>query len=219
MDLSAWGEDTRLISGREHPHPGAQLSLFDTSEGFRHTCFITKESALNFDAAVLEFRQRGNARVEDRVRCWKDCGLQNLPFASFTQNLTWVATSLVVGALIAWAQMICLDGELKKAEPKTIRYRILHVAAVLVRRGRRLILRLDETWPWAGALRRAFLRLRTRSHNTLGPAPDPTTVILRGRDVNGQARGEPAPDEGLLAQWDPEYGLAGLRRRPRSAPN
>ena len=161
MDLSTWGEDARLICRREHPHPGAQLSLFDTSEGFRHTCFITNASALNFDAAVLELRQRGHARVEDRVRCWKDCGLQNLPFASFTQNLTWVATSLVAGALIAWAQMICLDGELKKAEPKTIRYRILHVAAVLVRRGRRLTLRLDETWPWAATLRRAFLRLRT----------------------------------------------------------
>jgi hypothetical protein len=34
MDLSAWGEDARLISRRERPHPGAQLSLFDTSEGF-----------------------------------------------------------------------------------------------------------------------------------------------------------------------------------------
>jgi hypothetical protein len=161
MDLSAWGEDARLISRRERPHPGAQLSLFDTSEGFRHTCFITNASALNFDAAALECRHRGHARVEDRVRCWKDCGLQNLPFASFTQNLAWVATSLIAGALIAWAQMTCLDGGLKVAEPRTFRYRLLHVGAVLVRRGRRLILRLDETWPWAGALRRAFLRLRT----------------------------------------------------------
>jgi hypothetical protein len=55
--------------------------------------------------------------------------------------------------------MTCLDGGLKVAEPKTLRYRILHVAAVLVRHGGRLILRLDETWPWAGALRRAFLSL------------------------------------------------------------
>jgi hypothetical protein len=161
MDLSTWGEDARLISRRERPHPGAQLSLFDTSEGFRHTCFITNASALNFDAAVLECRHRGHARVEDRVRCWKDCRLQNLPFASFTQNLAWVATSLIAGVLIAWAQMTCLDGGLKKAEPKTIRYRLLHVAATLVRHGRRLVLRLDETWPWAATLRRAFLRLRT----------------------------------------------------------
>ena len=161
MDLSAWGEDARLICRRERPHPGAQLSLFDTSEGLRHTCFITNASALQIDAAVLELRHRGHARVEDRVRCWKDCGLKNLPFASFTQNLTWVATSLIAGALIAWMQMTCLDGELKKAEPKTIRYRLLHVAATLVRHGHRLILRLDETWPWTEALRRAFLRLRT----------------------------------------------------------
>jgi hypothetical protein len=139
MDLSTWGEDARLICRRERPHPGAQLSLFDTSEGFRHTCFITNASALEIDAAALELRHRGHARVEDRVRCWKDCGLQNLPFASFTQNLAWVATSLIAGALIAWAQMTCLDGELKKAEPKTLRYRLLHVAAVLVRRGHRLI--------------------------------------------------------------------------------
>jgi hypothetical protein len=57
--------------------------------------------------------------------------------------------------------MACLEGELKKAEPKALRYRILHVAAVLVRRSSRLILRLGETWPWAAALQRAFLKLRT----------------------------------------------------------
>jgi len=160
MDLSAWGEDARLICRRERPHPGAQLSMFDISKGWRHTCFLTNADALQIDTAALELRHRRHARVEDRVRCWKDCGLQNLPFASFTQNLAWVATSLIAGALIAWAQMTCLDGELKKAESKTIRYRLLHVAATFVRHGRRLILRLDEAWPWTAALRMAFLRLR-----------------------------------------------------------
>ncbi len=124
MDLSTRGDHARLICRRERPHPGAQLSLFDTSEGFRHTCFITNASALEIDAAALELRQRGHARVEDRVRCWKDCGLKNLPFASFTQNLAWVATSLIAGALIAWAQMICLDDEpgvmALPASPKTV---------------------------------------------------------------------------------------------------
>ena len=161
MDLSDWGEDARLICRRERPHPGAQLSMFDMSEGWRHTCFITNASALHFDPAVLELRHRGHARVEDRVRNWKDCGLANLPFASFTQNQAWVAVSLLAGALLAWAQMTCLDGELAKAEPKTLRYRLFHVAALLVRRGRRLILRLDESWPWAEELRRAFVTLRS----------------------------------------------------------
>jgi hypothetical protein len=82
-------------------------------------------------------------------------------FASFTQNVAWVAVILVAGALITWVQMICVDGESTMAEPKTIRYRLLHVAAALVRRGRRLVLRLYESLPWAETLRRAFLRLRT----------------------------------------------------------
>jgi hypothetical protein len=161
MDLSSWGDGARLIMRRERPHAGAQLSLFDFSEGYRHTCFITNAPDNDGDVAVLELRHRGHARVEDRIRNWKDCGLANLPFASFTQNLAWVAASPVAGSLLAWAQLTCLDDELKKAEPKTLRYRILHVAAVLVRRGRRLVLRLDETWPWAPALQRAFLKLRS----------------------------------------------------------
>jgi hypothetical protein len=73
LPLAAWPEDTRLLMRRERPHPGAQLTLFDTSEGFRHTGFITNTEGT--DIAALELRQRGHARVEDRIRNWKDCGL------------------------------------------------------------------------------------------------------------------------------------------------
>jgi len=159
VDLSSWGAGTRLICRRERPHPGAQLSLFDQGEEFRHTCVITNTSGS--DIASLELRHRGHARVEDRVRNWKSCGLQNLPFEDVVRNMAWLAVTLVAGALLAWSQMLCFDGALAKAEPKTLRYRILHVAALLVRRGHRLILRIDETWPWAKDLERGFERIRT----------------------------------------------------------
>ena len=71
-----------------------------------------------------------------------------------------MATSLIAGALLAWSQMLCFEGALAKAEPKTMRYRVLHVAAVLAHRGRGLILRLDESWPWANDLSQAFAKLR-----------------------------------------------------------
>lgn len=41
MNLDAWPTGTRRIVRRERPHPGAQLSLFDTIEEIRHTAFIT----------------------------------------------------------------------------------------------------------------------------------------------------------------------------------
>jgi hypothetical protein len=46
------------------------------------------------------------------------------------------------------------------AEPKTLRYRLWHVAARIVRHARRRILRLQHSWPWAIEPARAFARLR-----------------------------------------------------------
>ena len=158
-DLKAWGPGTRLICRRERPHPGAQLSLFDIHDGWRHTCFITNTA--NGDITNLELRHRQHARVEDRVRCWKDCGLANLPFEDYVRNQAWVTVSLIAGALLAWSQLICFDGDLARAEPKTLRHRILHVAAVLAHRGHDLILRFDQNWPWTPNILTAFNRLRT----------------------------------------------------------
>jgi hypothetical protein len=55
---------------------------------------------------------------------------------------------------------LLLDAELAVAEPKALRYRLFHVAARLVRHARRIILRLQHTWPWAAPLARSFARLR-----------------------------------------------------------
>lgn len=158
VDLSAWPEGTRLICRRERPHPGAQLSLFDMAEGWRHTCFITDTAG--GDLAGLERRHRGHARVEDRIRNWKDCGLANLPFEDYVRNQAWVATSLLAGCLLAWAQHTCLDGVLARAEPKTLRYRLLHVGARMAHRGGQLIMRIDRRWPWRHELEAAYRRLR-----------------------------------------------------------
>lgn len=55
--------------------------------------------------------------------------------------------------------VLSLDGELASAEPKKLRYRLLHVAACLTRGGRRLRLRISATWPWRNELATAFHRL------------------------------------------------------------
>jgi hypothetical protein len=50
--------------------------------------------------------------------------------------------------LTCWTQALLLTGGLARAEPKTLRYRLLHVAARIVRHARRVILRLQVCWPW-----------------------------------------------------------------------
>jgi len=64
-------------------------------------------------------------------------------------NAAWVELTLAAADLTTWAQALCFTGALNKLEPKRLRYRALHIAGRLVRTGRRLILRLDQDWPWA----------------------------------------------------------------------
>jgi Transposase DDE domain group 1 len=157
LDLSAWPEGSRLICRRERPHPGAQFQIFD-AHGYRHTCFLTDQHG--DDIAALELRHRGRARVEDSIRAGKDTGMRNLPHHAFKHNQTWLELSLIAQDLLCWTKLICLTGDLAKAEPKRLRQRLLHVAAKLVRHGRRTQLKLDRDWPWSEALAAAFKRLR-----------------------------------------------------------
>ena len=71
----------------------------------------------------------------------------------------WLELSLIAQDLTAWTQLLALDGELALCEPKTLRYRLLHVAARLAFHARRATLRLQRTWPWAHELAAAFTRL------------------------------------------------------------
>lgn len=156
MDLTAWPAGTRLIVRRERPHPGAQLSLFDTIEGMRHTAFITDQP--DHDIAALELFQRQRARAENIIRDTKACGLANLPFDDLVNNEVWMQLCFTAHDLLVWAQAISLTGPLRRATPKTLRHRLLHIAARTTPSGRRLD--LDRTWPWTATLLAAIDRLR-----------------------------------------------------------
>lgn len=156
VNLDAWPNGTRLIVRRETPHPGAQLTLFDTIEGKRHTAFITDDT--DDDIAGLELFQRRRARAENVIRDTKACGLANLPFDCVVNNETWMNLCFAAHDLITWARTISLDGPLRRATPKTIRHRLLHVAGRTTPTGRTLD--LDRTWPWTPTLINAIDRLR-----------------------------------------------------------
>ncbi|MDQ6806099.1 MAG: IS1380 family transposase [Actinomycetota bacterium] len=158
LDLSAWGEGCRLIVRRERPHPGAQLSFTD-HDGYRFQAILTDQT--DTDIAVIECRHRQHAHVEDRIRDDKDTGLQKFPFKAFALNEVWLEIVMLAHDLLVWTQALVLDGDLAKAEPKRVRYRLLHVAGRLAFSGRRCKLHLQNTWPWAAELLAAFQKLKT----------------------------------------------------------
>jgi hypothetical protein len=159
LDLDKWPEGSRVIVRRERPHPGAQLRFTD-ADGHRFIITDTPPGGPKRQLADLEVRHRSHARVEDRIRCAKASGLRNLPCKSYQLNKVWLELVLTAGDLMSWTQALCLDGDLARCEPAALRYRLLHVAARLVRTGRRWHLKIDKDWPWATHLATAFARLR-----------------------------------------------------------
>jgi hypothetical protein len=167
VNLDAWPTGTRLIVRRERPHPGAQLCLFDTIEGLRHTAFITDTTG--DDLAALDLRHRRRGRAEQIIRDTKACGLARFPFDGAANNDRWMQLTFTANDLLCWARRISLTGPMRRATPKTIRHRLLHVAAYASPRR----LRLDATWPWTEDLLDALSRLKTRL------APPPPSVPIR----------------------------------------
>ena len=74
-------------------------------------------------------------------------------------NAAWLAVALIAAVLLSWLRLIALDGDLARAEPKTLRYRVLRAAGKLVRGGRRRRLKIPASWPWADAIAIAWARI------------------------------------------------------------
>jgi hypothetical protein len=133
--LKAWPKTMRVFACRERPHPGAQLTLFEAADGWRYTLRVTNlpEEGWRGQCAYIDAGHWVHARVEDVIRTGKDTGLGHFPSRDYGLNKAWLDASMTACILLSWLKLLALDGKLAGAEPKTLRYRIFHAAARLVR--------------------------------------------------------------------------------------
>jgi Transposase DDE domain group 1 len=161
--LHGWPKTMRLFARRERPHPGAQMSLFEAEDGWRYTLWTTnlppQTRGWRGQPAYIDAAHRVHARVEDAIRTGKDTGIGKFPSQSLAMNKAWMSAALIAATLLAWLKLLALDGRLARAEPKTLRYRVLHAAGRLVRSGRRQLLKISATWPWAADITAAWDRI------------------------------------------------------------
>ena len=100
------------------------------------------------------------------IRTGKDTGPGHFPSRDYGLNKSWLDASMTACTLLPWLRHLALDGKLAKAEPKTLRYRLFHTAARLVRGGRRKTLKIAGSWPWATATITAWKRIQALPNPT-----------------------------------------------------
>jgi hypothetical protein len=147
----------RYVVKRIQIDPGEQAEL--ETAGHHYWISVTNDHAA--PAAVLESEHRHKALVESGVRELKEnFGLSVLRKHGFMANWAWL---LIVASglnLCRWTQLL---GELHPEgdlRAKRLRYRYLAVPALLVRSGRRLVLKLHRGYALLDPFIAALTRLR-----------------------------------------------------------
>ena len=136
---------------------GEQMEI--ESAGYHHWVLVTNDHIT--DAATLESEHRHKAQVESGMRELKEnFGLDVLRKHGFMANWAWLLIVVTALNLARWTQLLgSLDPEDMRA--KRLRYRYLNVPALLAHTGRRLVLRLQRSYPLMGGFIAALTRLQS----------------------------------------------------------
>lgn len=154
--LEGWPKDMRVIARRTPREHGEQGELGQDA-AWRHGAFATNTTA--GQVQWLDARHRTQAHVEDNIKDTKACGANRLPSQDYDRNSAWLQLTTLAVSLLAWLKLIALDGDLAKAEPKTLRFRLLSAPARLARHARNKILKIPPGWAWSADLATAWNRL------------------------------------------------------------
>ena len=158
-----WPDGLRFIARRVKPsrRHKKNMTAFEKKTGWKYsvTCTNIQDTGMggvpgSHHPQFIDAVQRDHATVEtDGVRTAKAMGLRNLPSKTWQVNAGWVIASNIAADLTAWARLLGFrdDDELRNATPDTLRYRVWHIPARLVRHARRRVLKISPDWPWTGA--------------------------------------------------------------------
>ena len=104
------------------PHPGAQLRLFETADGWSYSLWVTnlpeRTPGWRCQLAYIDAAHRVHARVEDCIRTAKDSGFGKFPSHAFALNQAWLAAPLIAATLLAWLRLLALDVRSPEPSPR-----------------------------------------------------------------------------------------------------
>ena len=142
----------RLVVRRTRLTDKAQRRLWPD---WRHHAFITNT---DLDTIAADQFHREHAVVELVIRDLKEgAGLEHIPSGHYHANAAWLACAVLAHNLGCWSTLIA---GLAPVTNRTRRTRLISLAAVIVNRSGRRLLRLPARWPWANEFHAALSALR-----------------------------------------------------------
>ena len=166
-----WPDGLRWIARRVKPSRRhlKNLTDYERKTGWKYSVTCTNIPGPGIPAVpgshhpqYIDVLHRDHATVETcGVETAKAMGLRNLPSKTWQVNRGWVLAANIAADLTAWTRLLGLHDQpdLRDAEPDTLRYRIWHLPARLVRHARKRTLKISPDWPWKDAFLTCWQRL------------------------------------------------------------
>ncbi len=124
---------------------------------WRHHAFITSDHQIGMVAADQFHRE--HAVVELAIRDLKEgAGLEHIPSGHFHANAVWLGCSVLAHNIGIWTSVLT---DHPMVTNRTRRTRLIGLAAVIVNRSGRHVLRFPTGWPWADQLTSMLERVRS----------------------------------------------------------
>ena len=140
--------DYEKSSGRRYQITATNITRMAGVPGSHHPFFID-----------VPYRRRGGA-AERGVRTGKAMGLTRLPSKMWNVNVSWMPAANIADDLAAYTRLLGFAGTaLADATIDTLRSRIPHLPARLVRHARSRILKIPADRPWSAEFTLAWRRL------------------------------------------------------------
>ncbi len=144
----------RLIVRRTRLTEKSQAQLWPE---WRHHAFITSDHGIGMVDADQFHRE--HAVVELAIRDLKEgAGLEHIPSGHFHANGAWLACSVLAHNLGIWSSSITQQPQVTN---RTRRTQLIAMAAVMVNRSGRRMLRFPTGWPWAEQFTSMLQHLRS----------------------------------------------------------
>ena len=153
----------RMIAIREEIKEGKatkkEARLFEL-KGYSYQVIVTN---IRGEAPENIWRfYNGRANIENMIKeAGLGFGLEVSPSHYYAGNMAYFEIGMLAYNLINWFKELVLGQDKHKAMLKWVRNRFLLIAGRLVRTGRRIILKLSQSYPWEAEYRKAEARLET----------------------------------------------------------
>jgi hypothetical protein len=164
LDLGAWHEKIpglRILVRDEPLHPRYRKRASEREKQLGRRYQLVAVNARAGQVAWLDARHRSHVHVEDDVKQTKALGLNRWPSRQWDLNVAWTQVVALAANLLACFRHLALpEGELRRAAPKLLRYRLFHLPARLTRGQRKRWLHLRADWPWIDDLLHAWKQVK-----------------------------------------------------------